>query len=119
MHDLGTLGSEIRDWRGRWWSIWRVIDLVPGREKVLVALPAENNPFFDSSEVQVTGKDIGKDVKSQAYSRFGEACQLVRGTTGDVEQVRIGGGLLVREGTLVAEFTGRYRRITAAAAKEL
>jgi D-alanyl-D-alanine carboxypeptidase len=119
MHGLGAPGSKTRDWHGRWWSIWGAMDLVPGREKVLVALPAENNPFFDASEIQVTGKDIGKVVKSQAYGRFGEACQLVRGTTGDVEQVRIGGGLLVRVEALVAEVTGRYQQGTTAATKEL
>jgi hypothetical protein len=79
---------------------------------------AENNPSFDASEIQVTGKDIGKVIKSEAYGRFGEACQLDRGTTETWERVRIGGGL-VRERALVAEVTGRYQQGTAAAAKEL
>jgi D-alanyl-D-alanine carboxypeptidase len=114
MHDLGTLGLESRDWRARWWSIWGAMDLVPGREKVLSALPAENNPFFHASEIQVTGKVI----KSQADGWFGETCQLVRGPTG-IQQVRIGGVLLVREGALVAEVSGRYQQGTAASAKEL
>ena len=118
MHDLGAPALGTRDWRGRWWSIWGATDLVPGREKVLVALPAENNPFFDASEIQVTGKDCGKVVKSQAYGRFGETCQLIRGTAGHVEQVRIGGVLLVREEALLAEVAARYHHGMASVAKE-
>jgi hypothetical protein len=35
----GAPARKVKDWTGRWWSLWGAVDLVPMGEKVLVAGP--------------------------------------------------------------------------------
>jgi D-alanyl-D-alanine carboxypeptidase len=111
-HDLGAPSSETAAWRGRWWSSWGAADLVPGQEKVLIALPALASPFLDASELRLTGIDTAIVTKSTAFGDFGEDCRLVRDASGAVEQVRIGGKRLVSESAIKAEVSALYGEIT-------
>ena len=51
----GAATARTRDWCGRWWSLWRTVDLVPLRERVLVAAPGSLDPFAEASELTVHG----------------------------------------------------------------
>lgn len=37
----GPPAKSVADWRGRWWSLWDAIDLVPLGAQVMVAAPGE------------------------------------------------------------------------------
>lgn len=51
----GAPGRRVRDWTGRWSTLWGAVDFVPMRNRLLVANPHMNNPFMDAAEIEVTG----------------------------------------------------------------
>jgi CubicO group peptidase (beta-lactamase class C family) len=106
--EIGAPSPATEAWSGRWWSAWTAVDLVPGRSKVLVALPAQTFPFFDASELSIAGADHGRVVRAQAFGDLGEACVLHRNEAGGVRQVQIGGKLFVSEPAIKAELLSRY-----------
>ena len=68
----GAPGARTRDWAGRWWSLWRTIDLIPMRDHVLVDDPGLAVPFSDASEIAVTGRDSGTIRFAPGLAHFGE-----------------------------------------------
>ena len=71
--DRGAPSRRIRDWTGRWWSTWGAIDLVPLGNRVIVANPNFINPFMAATEIEVTGRDIGRISLATGYASHGEA----------------------------------------------
>jgi len=108
VHDLGAPSPETADWRGRFWTLWGPLDLVPGKDKILVATPSQWSPFFDASELKPTGADAAVVAKAQAFGDLGETCRLVRDAAGVIETVQIGGKRLVAEEAIRAEVESRY-----------
>lgn len=96
----GVPSPSLRRWSGRWWTMWNAIDLVPVRGKVLVAMPALFNPFFDASEIRG-----GRIVLAGGYASHGEPARLGR------NDVWLGGTRYVREAALAPEMRSRYRRV--------
>jgi CubicO group peptidase (beta-lactamase class C family) len=105
----GPPAREVRDWVGRWWSLWAPIDLVPMGEKVMVATPSLPNPFTDATEISVTGKDRGRVTLASGLGRHGEDVIRLRARDGTVEEVRLGGMRLLPETEVAAELEQRYR----------
>ncbi|WP_375458236.1 serine hydrolase domain-containing protein [uncultured Enterovirga sp.] len=95
-------------WRGRWWSIWGAVDLVPVGQRVLAAYPALFLPFADAAEIEVTGPDEGRIVKSQGFGSPGEAVRVIRGEDGAPRELQLGGAFLSLESDLVREMEERY-----------
>lgn len=112
MHGLGAPTAQTQGWTGRWWGLWGAFDLVPGKDRVLVAAPGQNMPFVDASEIAVTGPDAGKVVKAQAFGDLAESCALHRHRSGAVDAVQIGAKRLVTERDIKAEIAGRYGTAT-------
>lgn len=108
LHKVGPPSPATAAWAGRWWSLWGALDLVPGKERILVAAPALNLPFTDATEIAPTATDAGKVVEAQGFGDLGEACALHRNKDGAVEAVRIGGKRLVREDAHRREIVSRY-----------
>jgi CubicO group peptidase (beta-lactamase class C family) len=104
----GPPALEVRDWIGRWWSLWAPVDLVPMGEKVMVATPSLPNPFTDASEISVSGKDSGRVSLATGLGRYGEDVFRIRGRDGKVEEVRLGGMRLLPEAAVAAELEQRY-----------
>lgn len=104
----GAPKKRVRDWSGRYWSSWRVFDLVPVGDRVLVATPQAYNPFMDVAEIAVTGKDNGQIVAAEGYSSFGEAARLDRSAAGKITGVWLGGSHLQPEKAVAAELTRKY-----------
>jgi CubicO group peptidase (beta-lactamase class C family) len=104
----GAPTSEVRDWAGRWWSPWGAVDLVPMGGKVMIAAPSLPNPFMDASEISVTGADRGRISLASGTARYGEDVRRVRGRTGKVDQVWLGGTRFLPEAEFVAELQQRY-----------
>jgi D-alanyl-D-alanine carboxypeptidase len=104
----GAPKSEVRDWTGRWWSLWGAADLVPMGEKVMVLTPSLPNPFTDASEISVSGADSGRLSLANGMARHGEDVRRVRGSNGKVDEVWLGGIRLVPEAVVAVELEQRY-----------
>jgi CubicO group peptidase (beta-lactamase class C family) len=104
----GAPTGEVRDWTGRWWSLWGAIDLVPMGGKVMVAVPALPNPLTDATEISVTGADRGRISLASGSARHGENVRRVRGRHGRVDKVWLGGRCFLQEAKLAAEIEQHY-----------
>ena len=104
----GAPANQVRDWTGRWWTIWGAIDLVPMGEKVMVAVPSLPNPFTDVGEILVSGEDRGRVSLANGMARHGEDVRRVRGHNGKVDQIWLGGARFVPEAEFAAELKRRY-----------
>src|SRR5215475_3210156 len=110
----GAPTRRVTDWTGRWWSIWRAVDLVPIGDKVLVAHPELANPFEEAAEIAVTGRDRGQIVLANGFDSHGEAVHRRRNARGQVIAVRLGGGEGWPEARLAAEMEKRYGKTRVA-----
>ncbi len=99
----GAPAAKLEDWTGRWWSLWRPLDLVPMGDRVLVAQPELGNPFQDATAISVSGDDRGRIAESGGYASYGETARLVRGRKGRVTEVWLAGTKLVPEAAIAAE----------------
>jgi hypothetical protein len=104
----GAPARRLADWTGRWWSIWRALDLVPMGDKVVVAHPDLANPFEEAAEISVSGRDRGRLVLANGFDSHGEEVRRLRNRRGDVVGVRLGGGEYRAEARLAAEMEKRY-----------
>ncbi len=99
MHILRTFARRGgRRWRGRWWTMWGAIDLVPVRGKVLVATPAFFNPFMDAGEIRG-----GRIVLAGGYANHGERARLGK------KELWLGGTRYLPEAVVAREMERRYR----------
>lgn len=94
----GAPSSRLLAWRGRWWTIWNVIDLVPMGKRVLAAMPAQFHPLLDATEIS-----RGRIVLAGGYASHGEPARLGR------NELWLGGTRFVREESLAREMRLRYR----------
>jgi hypothetical protein len=106
----GAPAAKTRDWRGRWWSLWGAVDLVPMGEKVLIAGPGLANPFMDASELLLSARDRGRIALATGYASHGEAGAACATATGDVTEVWLGGTRFLRESAIAEELEARYAR---------
>jgi CubicO group peptidase (beta-lactamase class C family) len=104
----GAPNRRVRDWTGRWWGIWGAIDLVPMGNHVIVANPHALNPFMDTTEIEVTGRDTGRISLAAGYASHGQAVRRTRNKAGSVTDIWLAGGNLKPEKTLAAEMERRY-----------
>jgi len=104
----GTPAKEVRDWTGRWWTLWGAVDLVPMGAKVMVAIPSLPNPFTDASEISISSEDHGRVTLANGFARHGEDVRRVRGQNGKVDEVWLGGTRYLREAASLAELEQRY-----------
>jgi CubicO group peptidase (beta-lactamase class C family) len=105
----GGPDRRLRDWTGRWWTLWGATDLVPLGNRVLVANPQFNNPFMDAGEIEVTGRDTGRIVSAAGYASFGEPVRRIRDKRGKVSDVWIAGANLKPERAIAREIARRYK----------
>jgi hypothetical protein len=98
----------VRDWRGRWWSLWGAVDLVPMGEKVLVAGPGLMNPFMDSSELSVSARDRARIALANGYASHGESVRRRRDRAGKITEIWLGGTRFLPEREVAAELEARY-----------
>ncbi|MBM3523456.1 MAG: beta-lactamase family protein [Alphaproteobacteria bacterium] len=112
MRTLGQHGAATRKsaaWTGRWWSLWGAADLVPVRDRVLVAIPSMFSPFADAAQIALTTRDRGRIDRASGFVALGEEARLLRGPGGGVRAVKLGGGTLVSTAAMRREMAGRYR----------
>lgn len=100
-------------WSGRWWSLWGAVDLLPLRDKVLVANPALANPVQDAPEIAELRRDRrgvehGRIVLANGYAAHGEAAALQRDARGRAQHLQLGGARLTPEAAAAKELQARY-----------
>jgi CubicO group peptidase (beta-lactamase class C family) len=106
----GAPPDSARDWRGRWWSHWRPVDLLPCGDRVLMLVPGYYNPMMDMSEIEITGTDQGRIVRAPGVGNHGERVRLVRDGTGAVRECHLTGARYLPEAELTEEFLQKFRR---------
>jgi CubicO group peptidase (beta-lactamase class C family) len=107
-HQRGAPTEAVRDWRGRFWTIWGATDLLPVGDRVLMATPAFGNPLMDSPEVAVTDAENGRIVQAPGFGNHGEAIRLERDAEGRARAYETGGMRAVPEEELAAVLRARY-----------
>jgi CubicO group peptidase (beta-lactamase class C family) len=105
----GAPAKEVRDWTGRWWTLWGAVDLVPMGAKVMIAVPSLANPLTDAGEISVSGEDRGRVSLANGMARHGEDVRRVRARDGTVDQVWLGGIRFLPEAAFAAELEQNYR----------
>ena len=106
----GAAERRVRDWTGRWWTIWNAVDLVPMGDRVLVGNPHMISPFMDASEIEVTGRDSGRITSATGYASFGEPVRRSRNKSGKVSDIWLGGANFKTERAISAEIERRYTK---------
>ena len=105
----GASNRGMRNWGGRWWTIWGATDLVPMGHQIMVANPQLNSPFMDAGRIDVTGRDTGRIASAAGYASYGEPVRRVRDRRGKVSDIWIGGANLKPEKVIAAEIARRYK----------
>jgi CubicO group peptidase (beta-lactamase class C family) len=104
----GAPNDKVRDWTGRWWTLWGAVDLVPMGEKVFVADPALDDPFIETSEISIDGDDRGRFSLAPGVARHGEGVRRIRDDNGMVTEVWLGGARMLSEAEAAIELEQRY-----------
>jgi CubicO group peptidase (beta-lactamase class C family) len=105
----GTPSRQVKDWTGRWWSLWGAIDLVPMGDKVVVAVPGTWAPFANASELAITGRSEGHIALASGSGSHGEPVRCVRRKSGKFGELWLSATRLVPEDELAAEMAARYK----------
>ena len=104
----GAPSRRVRDWAGRWWTLWGAIDLVAMGNRVVAANPSFINPFIDAAEIEITGRDSGRIAWASGYGSHGEAVRRSRNKAGKVTDIWLAGANVKREKVLAAEMERKY-----------
>jgi CubicO group peptidase (beta-lactamase class C family) len=104
----GAPSRRVRDWSGRWWSVWGALDLVAMGDAVVGANPHMGNPFADATDVRITGRDKGTIALANGYQSHGEPVRRVRDKSGQVVELWWAASRLQPEARVTAEVRRRY-----------
>ena len=104
----GAPTRQVKDWTGRWWSLWGTVDLVPMGDKVLVAVPGAWAPFANASELAISSRSKGRIALAGGYGSHGEPVRCVRRKSGRIGELWLAGTKLVPEEELATEMLERY-----------
>jgi hypothetical protein len=77
---------------------------------VVTGNPYGFNPFLDTAEIEVTGRDAGRISVATGHGSYGEAVRLIRNKAGKVTEVWFAGGNGRPEKAVAAEMERRYGR---------
>ena len=114
----GAPSREVKDWTGRWWSLWGAVDLVPMGDKVLVAVPGTWAPFSECERASRSPAEARAASRSPAATAAtasrSAACARSRARSPSSGSRRPS---WCPEDELAAEMTARYERKAAASAK--
>jgi D-alanyl-D-alanine carboxypeptidase len=83
----GAPSRKVKDWNGRFWTLWGASDLVPMGDKVVWLAPGFINPMADAAEITVSSRDLGKIALANGYGSYGETVRCVRGKSGKITEL--------------------------------
>ena len=118
----GAASPRTDAWRGRWWSLWGAMDLLPARHRVLIANPALVYPLQDASEIEVqtpvrASNDHGQVVQAGGYANYGEPVRLERDAQGRAMALWLGSSKFQPEADAARDLSGRYAQEALITAK--
>jgi CubicO group peptidase (beta-lactamase class C family) len=82
----GAPSRKVKDWNGRFWTLWGAADLVPMGNKVLWLAPGFINPIADAAEITVSSRNLGKITLANGYGSYGEPVRCVRNKSGKITE---------------------------------
>ena len=106
----GAPTRRVRQWGGRWWSLWGAVDLLPMGNKVMVAAPGVVNPLLDAGEIEITGRTAGRIALANGYGSHGERVRCVRARSGRIVEMWLGATQYLPAARVAREMTARYGR---------
>jgi CubicO group peptidase (beta-lactamase class C family) len=104
----GAPSRKVKDWSGRWWTLWGAVDLLPMGNKVMVASPGFVNPLFDAGELEITGRTTGRIALTHGYGSYGEPVRCVRAKSGRLTELGLAGTKLLSAVQVAREMEARY-----------
>ena len=104
----GAPTRKVRDWGGRWWSLWTAVDLVPMGDKVLVANPGLINPLADAGELEITSRTAGRIALAPGFGSHGEPVSCTRTKSGKIAALKIAGTTFLPLDKMAREVEARY-----------
>jgi len=106
----GAPARKVKDWGGRWWTLWGAVDLLPMGNKVAVVGPGFLNPLLDASEIEITGRNAGRIVLANGYSSHGEPVRCVRAKSGKIVEIWLAATKLLPAAKVAREIEARYAK---------
>jgi len=109
----GAPTRKVKDWSGRWWSLWGAVDLLPMGNKVLAVGPGLFNPVLDAGEIEITGRNAGRIALTNGYGSYGEQVRCVRAKSGEIVELWLAATQFLPAAKVAREMEARYTRRTA------
>jgi len=104
----GAPSRKVKDWGGRWWSLWGATDLVPMGDKVIIVGPGLWSPLLDAGEIKVTGRNTGRIALANGYGSHGEPVRRVRAKSGRITELWLAATKLLPAAKIAREMEARY-----------
>jgi hypothetical protein len=104
----GAPSRKVREWNGRFWSLWAGIDLLPVGNKVLVATPGFTNPTTDASELEIKSRNNARIALAGGFASHGEPVSCVRAKSGRITALKLGGTWFYPAAKVAREMEKRY-----------
>jgi CubicO group peptidase (beta-lactamase class C family) len=106
----GAPTRKVKDWSGRWWTLWGAVDLLPMGDKVVAAGPGFTNPFIDAGEIEITGRNRGRIALANGYADYGEPVRCVRAKSGKIVAIWLAATKLLPAAKVAREMEARYTK---------
>jgi len=104
----GAPTRKVKDWHGRFWSLWGASDLVPMGNKVLWVAPGFISPMTDAGELTITDRHHGKITLGDGYGSYGEPVSCVRSKSGRIIEFRSPASRFLSAAKVRREMEKRY-----------
>jgi D-alanyl-D-alanine carboxypeptidase len=105
----GPASAATSGWAGRWWSPWTAFDLLPMRDRVLVASPGLAFPLTDAIELVDVDAATARIGKAPGFANHGETARLEFDDDGQPSALWLGGSRLLPEAAMAKEVRQRFR----------
>jgi len=106
----GAPTRRVKDWSGRWWTLWGAIDLLPMGNKVVAVGPGFVNPLLDAGEIEITGRNTGRIALANGYGSHGEPVCCVRAKSGKIVEIWLAATKLLPAAKVAREMEVRYAK---------
>jgi CubicO group peptidase (beta-lactamase class C family) len=106
----GPPARKVKDWSGRWWTMWGAVDLLPMGNKVVVVGPGFLNPVLDAAEIEITGRNTGRIAVANGYGSHGEPVRCARMKSGKIAEIWLAATKLLPAAKVAREMEARYTR---------
>jgi len=104
----GAPSRKVKDWNGRFWTLWGAVDLVAMGDKVLWVAPGFTNPMTDAGEITVSDRNHGKITLGDGYGSYGEPVRCVRSKSGQITEFWSSATQFLPAAKVAREMEARY-----------